>query len=74
MELSSQRECLDSYVKFSCRFNFPMCDPVTGTTIPVCLSDCENAFLNCGIDASDCTDDRVFRNIGDGSEPSCDKE
>ena len=74
MELTSQRECLDSYVKFFCRLNFPMCDEQTGSTIPVCLSDCENAFLNCGIDPGDCTDIRVFRNIGEGGGPSCDEE
>ena len=72
MELTSFPECLQSYVRFYCRFNFPMCDSETGTTIPVCLNDCEASFVDCGIMPDDCVDTRVFRNIGDGSEPSCD--
>ena len=74
MELTSMRECLDAYVKFYCRFNFPSCDPDLGTTVPVCLGDCEAAHSNCGMLPDVCVDTRVFRNIGDGSEPSCDPE
>ena len=74
MERTSQRSCLDSYVQFYCRHNFPMCDEQTGTTIPVCLADCENAFINCGMEAGECTDDRVFRNIDEGGGIACDPE
>ena len=73
LELTSYPECLDSYIRFYCRLNFPMCDEFTGETIPVCPTDCANAFLDCGMleSAAECEDDRIFRNIGEGGEPSC---
>ena len=69
MELTTNRECYDAYKKFFCQINFPMCVATTGKILPVCLDDCSSAFGNCGNDPSDCTDERVFKNISPEEEP-----
>lgn len=69
MELTTNRDCFDAYKQFFCRLNFPMCVPSSGQILPVCLEDCTNAFANCGNDPSDCTDERVFKNISSEEEP-----
>jgi len=53
-----------------CRFNFPMCDPETGNTLPTCIKDCQDAYEKCGNDTEVCEDIRVYRNIG-FNELSC---
>ena len=51
-----------------------MCDAELGTTIPICSTDCESAFTDCGMLPDDCSDTRVFSNIGEAEEVSCDPE
>ena len=74
MQLTTTSACLESYKKFNCRYNFPMCDPESGEVEPVCITDCEDAFLNCGYEeAGDCSPDSGYRNLSeDTSANSCD--
>ena len=49
-EITSVKDCLESYKTFSCRYNFPSCDPVTGETDPICQTECQNFYTLCGMD------------------------
>jgi len=56
LELTSDVKCLQSFVKFMCRYNFNLCDPKTGEVFPPCMSDCDKAFSKCGVDSTRCQD------------------
>ena len=71
LELTSDTACLNSYKQFMCRYNFPLCDPITGEVFPVCLQDCYNAYENCGNAPDNCDNPLVYRNVGSEST-ACD--
>ena len=50
LQVSSVIKCLESYKQFSCRYNFPLCNPETGDTYPICQEECNQYFENCGMD------------------------
>jgi hypothetical protein len=70
MEMTTAIKCLNTYKKFNCRLNFPLCDPDTGDTYPVCLSDCTNSHVFCGLDATGCSDGITFVNVAE-DDNSC---
>ena len=71
MELTSQVSCLQSYKMFMCRYNFPYCDPDTGEVRPICLTDCYNAYVNCGNDSASCDDASVYNNLALDDDYMC---
>ena len=68
--LTSAIKCLNSYKKFNCRLNFPMCDPQSGKTFPICTQDCDDAHTFCGLDPIGCTDGFSFPSVGE-NDNSC---
>lgn len=51
-----------------------MCDPETGSVEPVCVTDCLDAYVNCGNEegSAACADPGVYRNISeDETAASC---
>jgi len=69
LQLTSDINCLMSYKRFTCRYNFPLCDPTSGFVYPVCAIDCENAFSLCGNDSRICKNTDIYKHIGEDPEP-----
>ena len=69
LELTSKFTCLSGYKQFTCRYNFPYCDPITGQSYPSCPDECTNFNTECGMDTSQCN--YKFYEYMDKNSPSC---
>ncbi|CDW79026.1 UNKNOWN [Stylonychia lemnae] len=54
LEMTTSIDCLESYKQFSCRYNFPLCDEESGETYKICQTECNNFYVNCGLDPAGC--------------------
>ena len=54
LELTTKFDCLESYKRFTCRYNFPYCDLETGEVHNICQEECKVFYFTCGMDTLNC--------------------